>query len=235
MKNLNGAFNTPAIVISRKKYKLYSVFTFITPSLGIIRASLPHKRLQSMRNSSYLRPFSAMYITVVPDGEYVNVTQIDGSYVVESLDTNLENIAYAAVASELIQELFALYDADRNVFDVVVNYSKSIRQRNVRLGTIMLGWQLLSLAGVVPKAHYFMNRQNTDNFWRELYTVTQMGVSPSVKKALPILLSFQWGDELQMEFSGSLWTELEKLLYAYASHEIGEPLNSVIFLNTMIK
>ena len=114
MKKLSGAFNTPAIVISRKKYKLYSVFTFITPSLGIIRASLPHKRLQSMRNGSYLRPFSAMYITVVPDGEYVNVTQIDGSYVVESLDTNLENIAYAAVASELIQDLFALYDADGN-------------------------------------------------------------------------------------------------------------------------
>lgn len=235
MKKLSGAFNTPAIVISRKKYKLYSVFTFITPSLGIIRASLPHKCLQSMRNGSYLRPFSAMYITVVPDGEYVNVTQIDGSYVVESLDTNLENIAYAAVASELIQELFALYDADRNVFDVVVNYSKSIRQRNVRLGTIMLGWQLLSLAGVVPKAHYFMNRQNADDFWRELYAVTQMSVSMSLKKALPILLSFQWGDELQMEFSGSLWNELEKLLYAYASHEIGKPLNSVIFLNTMIK
>ena len=34
-----------------------------------------------------------MYITVVPDGEYVNVTQIDGSYVVESLDVNLDNIA----------------------------------------------------------------------------------------------------------------------------------------------
>ena len=72
MKKLNGGFNTPAIVISRKKYKLYSVFTFITPSLGIIRASIPHKRMMTMRNSSYLRPFSAMYITVVPDGEYVN-------------------------------------------------------------------------------------------------------------------------------------------------------------------
>ena len=46
-----------------------------------------------------------MYITVVSDGEYVNVTQIDGSYVVELLDVNLD-IAYAAVASELIQELF---------------------------------------------------------------------------------------------------------------------------------
>ena len=52
MKKLNGGFNTPAIVISRKKYKLYSVFTFITPSLGLIRASIPHKRMMTMRNSS---------------------------------------------------------------------------------------------------------------------------------------------------------------------------------------
>ena len=88
-----------------EKHKLcIPVFTFITPSLGLISASIPHKRMMTMRNSSYLRPFSAMYITVVPDGEYVNVTQIDGSYVVESLDVNLDNIAYAAVASELIQE-----------------------------------------------------------------------------------------------------------------------------------
>ena len=123
MNKISGAFNTPAIVVSRKKYKLYSVFTFITPSLGIIRASFPHKRLQTLRNASYLRPFSAMYITVVQDGEFVKVTQIDGSYVVESLDTNLDNIAYAAVASELIQELFASYDVDRNVFNAVVNYS----------------------------------------------------------------------------------------------------------------
>ena len=78
MNNLNGGFNTPAIVVSRKKYKLYSVFTFITPSLGIIRASLLQKRLQSLRNASYLRPFSAMYITIVQDGEFVKVTQIDG-------------------------------------------------------------------------------------------------------------------------------------------------------------
>ena len=52
---------------------------------------------------------SALCISVVQDGEFVKVTQIDGSYVVESLDTNLDNIAYAAVASELIQELFASY------------------------------------------------------------------------------------------------------------------------------
>ena len=155
MKKLNGGFNTPAIVISRKKHKLYSVFTFITPSLGLIRASIPHKRMMTMRNSSYLRPFSAMYITVVPDGEYVNVTQIDGSYVVESLDVNLDNIAYAAVASELIQELFAMYDVDRKVFDTVVNIFQAnttpqctARNDNARMAITIL-------AGVVPSANAF--------------------------------------------------------------------------------
>ncbi len=234
MKKLNGGFNTPAIVISRKKHKLYSVFTFITPSLGLIRASIPHKRMMTMRNSSYLRPFSAMYITVVPDGEYVNVTQIDGSYVVESLDVNLDNIAYAAVASELIQELFAIYDVDRKVFDTVVNYSKQIRRRNVQLGTIMLGWQLLSLAGVVPSANAFSHQDGIDPFWIQVKETTNLSISRSVKAGLPQILGYQWGENTPIELPKTIWKELEKLLLAYCEQEIGKPLQSVKFLNSII-
>ena len=233
MNNLNGGFNTPAIVVSRKKYKLYSVFTFITPSLGIIKASIPHKRLQTLRNASYLRPFSAMYITVVQDGEVVKVTQIDGSYVVESLDTNLDNIAYASVASELIQELFALYDVDRKVFDAVVNYSKSIRQRNVRLGTIILGWQMLSLAGIMPQQEAFATGDGIDLFWEELRTNTQLTPSLVLRKAMSNILSYQWGDANPIELPGSIWRELERLLFSYCEHEIGKQLQSVKFLMSL--
>ncbi len=233
MNNLNGGFNTPAIVVSRKKYKLYSVFTFITPSLGIIKASIPHKRLQTLRNASYLRPFSAMYITVVQDGEFVKVTQIDGSYVVESLDTNLDNIAYASVASELIQELFALYDVDRKVFDAVVNYSKSIRQRNVRLGTIILGWQMLSLAGTMPQQEAFATGDGIDLFWEELRTNTQLTPSLVLRKAMSNILSYQWGDANPIKLPGSIWRELERLLFSYCEHEIGKQLQSVKFLMSL--
>lgn len=233
MNNLNGGFNTPAIVVSRKKYKLYSVFTFITPSLGIIKASIPHKRLQTLRNASYLRPFSAMYITVVQDGEFVKVTQIDGSYVVESLDTNLDNIAYASVASELIQELFALYDVDRKVFDAVANYSKSIRQRNVRLGTIILGWQMLSLAGIMPQQEAFATGDGIDLFWEELRTNTQLTPSLVLRKAMLNILSYQWGDANPIELPGSIWRELERLLFSYCEHEIGKQLQSVKFLMSL--
>ena len=233
MNNLNGGFNSPAIVVSRKKYKLYSVFTFITPSLGIIKASIPHKRLQTLRNASYLRPFSTMYITVVQDGEFVKVTQIDGIYVVESLDTNLDNIAYASVASELIQELFALYDVDRKVFDAVVNYSKSIRQRNVRLGTIILGWQMLSLAGIMPQQEAFATGDGIDLFWEELRTNTQLTPSLVLRKAMSNILSYQWGDANPIELPGSIWRELERLLFSYCEHEIGKQLQSIKFLMSL--
>jgi len=233
MNKISGAFNTPAIVVSRKKYKLYSVFTFITPSLGIIRASFPHKRLQTLRNASYLRPFSAMYITVVQDGEFVKVTQIDGSYVVESLDTNLDNIAYAAVASELLQELFASYDVDRNVFNAAVNYSKSIRQRNVRLGTIILGWQMLSLAGVMPQHEAFNTGDGIDLFWNELRIHTHMNPSLALRNVMPNILAYQWGDAAPIELPGTVWKELERLLFSYCEQEIGKQLQSVKFLMSL--
>lgn len=233
MNKISGAFNTPAIVVSRKKYKLYSVFTFITPSLGIIRASFPHKRLQTLRNASYLRPFSAMYITVVQDGEFVKVTQIDGSYVVESLDTNLDNIAYAAVASELIQELFALHDVDRNVFNAVVNYSKLIRQRNVRLGTIILGWQMLSLAGVMPQHKAFNTGDGIDLFWNELRIHTHMNPSFLLRNALPNILAYQWGYAAPIELPRTVWKELERLLFSYCEQKIGKQLQSVKFLMSL--
>lgn len=232
-KNLNGGLNTPAIVISRKKYKLHSLFTFITPRLGLIRASFSHKRLQTLRNSSYLRPFSAMYITVVPDGDYVKVSQIDGSYVVESLDVNLENIAYAAVGSELIQELFALYDVDRAVFDTVVHYSKQIRHRNVRLATIILGWQLLSLAGLVPKGALLQKADESEAFWRELSYIIEKQPSIAIRDILGQVISYQWGEEEMLSFNGATWRDLERYLFQFATKEIGKELQSVKFLLTL--
>lgn len=232
-KNLNGGFNTSAIVISRKKHKLYSVFTFITPNLGIIRASLPHKRLQTLRNSSFLRPFSGMYITVVPDGEYVKVTQIDGSYVVETLDSNLENIAYTAVASELIQELFALYDVDRSVFDVVANYSKQIRNRNVRLATIILGWQLLAKSGVVPQGHVLSSLEEGSPFWQELFFASHRYPTKEMMSSLVHVLNYAWKSEEHLVITKSTWSELEQSLLVFATREVGKELQSVKFLLTL--
>ena len=153
---------------------------------------------------------------------------------VESLDVNLDNIAYAAVASELIQELFAMYDVDRKVFDTVVNYSKQIRRRNVQLGTIMLGWQLLSLAGIVPSANAFTHQDGIDPFWLQVRETTNLSISPSVKAGLPHILSYQWGEDTPIELPKTIWKELEKLLFAYCEQEIGKPLQSIKFLNSII-
>ena len=152
---------------------------------------------------------------------------------VESLDTNLDNITYAAVASELIQELFASYDVDRNVFNTVVNYSKSIRQRNVRLGTIILGWQMLSLAGIMPQHEAFNTGDGIDLFWNELRIHTHMNPSLSLRNAMPNILAYQWGNVAPIELPGTVWKELERLLFSYCEQEIGKQLQSVKFLMSL--
>ena len=114
------------------------------------------------------------------------------------------------MASELIQELFAMYDVDRKVFDTVVNYSKQIRRRNVQLGTIMLGWQLLSLAGVVPSANAFSHQDGIDPFWIQVKETTNLSISRSVKAGLPQILAYQWAKHA-IELPKTIWKELEKL------------------------
>ena len=112
----------------------------------------------------------------------------------------------------------------------MVNYSKSIRKRNVRLGTIILGWQMLSLAGTMPQGEAFVSRDGIDVFWDELRMGTHMNPSIALRKAMPSILTYQWGDTQPIELPGTVWIELERLLFAYGEQEIGKPLNSVKFL-----
>ena len=123
-----------------------------------------------------------------------------------------------------------MYDVDRKVFDTVVNYSKSIRKRNVRLGTIILGWQMLSLAGTMPQGEAFVSRDGIDVFWDELRMGTHMNPSIALRKAMPSILTYPWGDTQPIELPGTIWKELERLLFTYVEQEIGKPLQSVKFL-----
>ena len=63
---------------------------------------------------------------------------------------------------------------------------------------------------------------------------TNLSISRSVKAALPQILAYQWGEDTPLEFPKTIWKELEKLLFAYCEQEIGKPLQSVKFLNSII-
>ena len=98
----------------------------------------------------------------------------------------------------------------------------------------MLGWQLLSLAGVVPSANAFSHQDGIDPFWLQVRETTNLSISRSVKAALPQILAYQWGEDTPLELPKTIWKEFEKLLFSYCEQEIGKPLQSVKFLNSII-
>ena len=98
----------------------------------------------------------------------------------------------------------------------------------------MLGWQLLSLAGVVPSANAFNHQDGIEPFWMQVRETTNLSISRSVKATLPQILAYQWGEDTPLEFPKTIWKELERLLFAYCEQEIGKPLQSVKFLNSII-
>ena len=63
----------------------------------------------------------------------------------------------------------------------------------------MLGWQLLSLAGIVPSANAFTHQDGIDPFWLQVRETTNLSISPSVKAGLPHSLAYQWGEDTPIE------------------------------------
>ena len=63
----------------------------------------------------------------------------------------------------------------------------------------MLGWQLLSLAGIVPSANAFIQQDGIGPFWMQVKETTNLSISRSVKAALPQILAYQWGEDTPIE------------------------------------
>ncbi|WP_298706308.1 DNA repair protein RecO [uncultured Veillonella sp.] len=225
--------NCEAIVLWRRKHKLYSVITFLTRQKGIIRCSVPHKRLQGMRSTGYLQPFSAVVITVVQQGEYFNLQQIDGRYLIRSIETDLNCICYAAFAGELISRLFPLEEVDPGLFNLVYRFSQLIRQKPVPLAVILLGWQLLSRAGFVPSATDYAKANGLERFLKEFTGSTGLTFSKKAQEALGQILLYNWSTQESVDLTRPLWLELERNLFAYATMQLGEELGSLTFLHTM--
>ena len=229
-----------AIMIWRKKYKNYSSFTFITPKQGIITSAIPHRRLQSLKNSGYLRPFSAVYITVVPSLTGYTLQQVDGIYAIANLEENLKNISYAAIAGETLMALFAKNDVDVAVYNVTSQFSKAIRTKPIQLASIIFIGHLIALAGLMPSKTAFMRGEGTEEFWLELKFTLGHHVSNEVKWGLSQILQYDWitgriestGQTLQLP--QKVWRELEQIFYRYIEAHIGRELQSVKFLQDMV-
>ena len=180
-----NTFTSEAIVLWRKKRKYYSIYAFLTKSEGIILCSVPHKRKANYKEGAYLQPLSRLYLTVAPNGDMYDIIQIDG---ISTRDyESLEDISYATFSGELVSALFEKGTLDRGVYTNMSRFLQAIQDKPVRLGSIVLGWHMLSITGFVPQGQHCKEPEAMASLCDEIYETCQYVVKQDLQQAIPLI------------------------------------------------
>ena len=227
-----NTFTSEAIVLWRKKRKYYSIYAFLTKLEGIILCSVPHKRKANYKEGAFLQPLSRLYLTVSPNGDMYDIIQIDG---ISTRDyESLEDISYATFSGELVSALFEKGTLDRGVYTNMSRFLQSIQDKPIRLGSIVLGWHMLSLAGFVPQGQHCKEPEAMASLCDEIYETCQYVVKQDLEQAIILILNYDWIPTKPLRLNATQWDQLEILLRKLLTYQLGYTLHSIEFLETMI-
>ena len=227
-----NTFTSEAIVLWRKKRKYYSIYAFLTKQEGIILCSVPHKRKANYKEGAYLQPLSRLYLTVAPNGDMYDIIQIDGISI-RDYET-LEDISYATFSGELVSALFEKGTLDRGVYTNMSRFLQAIQDKQVRLGSIVLGWHMLSIAGFVPQGQHCKEQEAMASLCDEIYETCQYVVKQDLQQAITLILNYDWIPTKPLRLNATQWNQLEILLRKLLTYQLGYTLHSIEFLETMI-
>ena len=227
-----NTFTSEAIVLWRKKRKYYSIYAFLTKLEGIILCSVPHKRKSNYKEGAFLQPLSRLYLTVSPNGDMYDIIQIDG---ISTRDyESLEDISYATFSGELVSALFEKDTLDRGVYANMSRFLQAIQDKPVRLGSIVLGWHMLSIAGFVPQGQHCKEPEAMASLCDEIYETCQYVVKQDLQQAITLILNYDWIPTKPLRLNATQWDQLEILLQKILTYQLGYNLHSIEFLETMI-
>ena len=227
-----NTFTSEAIVLWRKKRKYYSIYAFLTKSEGIILCSVPHKRKANYKEGAYLQPLSRLYLTVAPNGDMYDIIQMDG--ISTRNYESLEDISYVTFSGELVSALFEKGKLDRSVYTNMSRFLQAIQDKPVRLGSIVLGWHMLSIAGFVPQGQHCKEPEAMASLCDEIYEACQYVVKQELQQGITALLNYDWIPTKPLRLTANQWDQLEILLRKLLTYQLGYTLHSIEFLETMI-
>ena len=227
-----NTFTSEAIVLWRKKRKYYSIYAFLTKLEGIILCSVPHKRKANYKEGAYLQPLSRLYLTVAPNGDMYDIIQMDG--ISTRNYESLEDISYATFGGELVSALFEKGTLDRGVYTNMSRFLQAIQDKPVRLGFIVLGWHMLSIAGFVPQGQHCKEPEAMASLCDEIYETCQYVVKQDLQQAITLILNYDWIPTKPLRLNTTQWDQLEILLQKILTYQLGYTLHSIEFLETMI-
>ena len=132
---------------------------------------------------------------------------------------------------EMVLAIIPAGEPDERIYELIGCYSRAIASRNVRVATIIAGWQLTACAGYMPDtaaAQVYMG-PGTDG--RKTYYLSDeredmqpVPLPPAVRQLWQTLLTYSWQKTDIMQLSRNHLAFLEQLLYSYVEELSGRQL-----------
>lgn len=146
------SYQTEAIVLAVRDWRgADKMVTLFTRDFGKVTAVAYGLRQPKNRLAGSVQPFSQIDAALSPGK---NVDTLRFCELIESnrlLREDLQKMAYAALVSEVVAELWPEREAQPEAFETVCAAMQLLAQRNPRIAALAACWQLAVLAGYHPE------------------------------------------------------------------------------------
>lgn len=236
-----------AIILQVKAYQTADKYVLaFSRNHGKVRFIGYGARYQKSVNGRLLQPFAKMHI------ELQSGSRIDRLRSAELLELpqvlNMEQMAYAAVATELVCVLTEDREPQDELYDLLVQTLKLIKERNPRIVVLAFAIKLLRLVGLAPQTEACVHCGSVIEQAGEAWFSSLQGgtVCPSCAKLHPdggnepcaagtrelwrSLLFLNMEQPERFTVKGAALMELERLLFKFVRFHTEAELKSLQFL-----
>ena len=201
------------------------VLTILTHQEGILHV-LARRSTQGKMGYGALSPLSEISFDVfLKDGVYT-LTEYDCRANRRLLDLTWDGYVYSQIFVEMVLFLTAGGEKDEDLYRLVRLYGRAIELKDVRIVTLIAGWQLLATTGFLPETDearifyrgtgycgqpiYYIDYRDRDD-------MAELKLTPAVRRTWQTLIRYPWGTDEKINLRSGDLHFLEALLYNYVN------------------
>jgi DNA repair protein RecO (recombination protein O) len=190
-----------------------------------------------------IQPFAQLSAQFTPGARIDALRQCESLFLPEDVD--IETLAYGAVITEVTENLTSENESQEEIYDLLLQAYKLLRERNKRIVTISTLLKLLVCCGFTPeltsctschkeitKAGYFSLAQG--GFLCSNCAIgDELPCSIGTKELMENLINLDFTKQQEFVVRGAELMELEQILYKFILYQTDKPLKSLNFLGQM--
>jgi DNA repair protein RecO (recombination protein O) len=234
---------TEAIILAVRNWgEADKMVTLLSRDHGKIIAIAYGCRRPKNRLAGAIQVFSQVELALMSGHGIETIKQCELKQSFRKIREDLQAMAYAAFANELVVEFCPDRQPEPYVYDLLVQVLTTITCRNPRLVALAAAWQLLALVGYQAQYDHcvicgqplsqdaFFDSEKGGGVCKACKQQDLPEMSERARRFLDQLLYLDWEQPPSFTVSGAVLLQSEKILTGYITCLLGKPLKSLEFI-----